>query len=239
MTFNLALALAGAASPIVGKNIGMGVADSLTFGGASAIKNSLAEIKSLADQSNDNLFYWQIKTFLDTASDDLSEEEVTGFLNNHAQGYRLGAEVFKILESTYLEKQAELIALAFRQRVKKTISDENFHEYIHMISQMNQYIISVIDSDLRDIRTYASKKEPDKNLEKIETYFFKCAVDRSFENALNRLGFIEEEPQCIDLEPDMDGRPRKGIDLEKEYRRTDVYLDFYSKIYQFSELEIE
>lgn len=239
MTFNLALVLTGAVSPIVGKNIGMGVADSLTFGGASAIKNSLAEIKSLADQSNDNLFYWQIKTFLETASSDLSEEEVTDFLNNHPQGYRIGAEIFKILESTYIEKQAELIAIGFRQRIKKIISDDEFHEYVHVISQLNYHLISVIEGDLSDIRRHVSKRETHKNIELCQDDFLHQKVDYSLEHALNVLGFIEEEPQYINLEPDCEGRKVSGIDLERVYKRTSSYFDFYSKIYQFSELETE
>ncbi|MDC5471208.1 hypothetical protein NRA45_18655 [Acinetobacter baumannii] len=239
MTFDLVSALTGAVSPIAGKNIGMGIADSLTFGGASAIKNSLAEIKNLADQSNDNLFYWQIKTFLDTASDDLSEDEVTSFLSSHPQGYRLGAEIFKILESTYIEKQAELIAIAFRQRVKKIISDDQFHEYVHVISQLNHHLIAVIEGDLSDIKRYFSTRESDKNIELSQDDFLQCKVDYSLEHALNILGFVEEEPQYINLEPDYDGRPKTAIDLEKEYRRTGIYFGFYSQIYQFSKLETE
>ncbi len=239
MTFDLVSVLTGAVGPIVGKHIGMGVADSLTFSGASAIKNSLAEIKSLADQSNDNLFYWQIKTFLETASSDLSEEEVTDFLNNHPQGYRLGAEIFKILESTYIEKQAELIAIAFKQRIKKIISEDEFHEYVHVISQLNHYLISVIEGDLSNIKWQISKREPDKNIELCQDDFLQHKVDYSLEHALNVLGFIEEEPQYINLEPDFEGRTKSGIDLERVYKRTGNYFDFYSKIYQFSELETE
>ena len=64
-------------------------------------------------------------------------------------------------------------------------------------------------------------------------------VDYSLEHTLNVLGFVEEESQYIDLEPDFDGRPKTGIDLERIYKRTITYFNFYSKIYQFSELEVE
>lgn len=95
MTFDLLSALTRAVAPTLIKNAGMVVADNLTLGGVSAIKNSLTEIKASADQNNDNLFYWQIKTFLDTATSDLTEEKVISFLSKHPQGYRLGLKFLK------------------------------------------------------------------------------------------------------------------------------------------------
>lgn len=123
----LLYALTALTAPIVAKNVGMAVTDSLSMGIAAALKKSVEEIKERADQSNENIFYWQVASFLE-ASSDVPIEEVTRFLEQHPQGYRLGAEVFKILETTYIEKQAELIAIAFKQRVKRKIDDKKFNQ---------------------------------------------------------------------------------------------------------------
>ena len=238
MNLDLLYALTATTAPIVAKNVGIAVADGLSMGIASAFKKSVEEIKERADQSNDNIFYWQVASFL-RASSDISAEEVTNFLEQHPKGYRLGAEIFKILESTYIEKQAELISLAFRQRVKKIILDDEFNEYIHIISQLNRHLISVIDGDLIDVKREILKKESEENTEISKEIFLNSRVDYSLEHTLNVLGFVEEESQYIDLEPDFDGRPKTGIDLERIYKRTSTYFNFYSNIYQFSELEVE
>lgn len=238
MNLDLLYALTASTAPIIAKNIGIAVADSLSMGTASAFKKSVEEIKERADQSNDNIFYWQVASFL-RASSNIPAEEVTNFLEQHPKGYRLGAEIFKILESTYIEKQAELISIAFRQRLKGIILDDEFNKYVHIISQLNYHIISEIDGDIIDIKRYIIKKEPQRTTEVIQDDFNKAPVDYELEHILNRLGFIEEKPQYINLEPDPEGRPQTGIDLERIYKRTDTYFGFYSKIYQFSELDIE
>lgn len=147
MNLDLLYALTASTTPIIAKNVGMAVADGLSMGIASALKKSIEEIKEKANQSNDNIFYWQIASFLE-ASSDMPIEEVTRFLEQHPQGYRLGAEVFKILESTYIEKQAELIAIAFKQRVKRKIDDKQFNQYIHIITQLNHHIIQTLNNRL-------------------------------------------------------------------------------------------
>ena len=238
MNLDLLYALTATTAPIVAKNVGIAVADGLSMGVASAFKKSIEEIKERANQSNDNIFYWQVASFL-RARSDISAEEVTNFLEQHPKGYRLGAEIFKILESTYIEKQAELISLAFRQRVKQIILDDEFNEYIHIISQLNRHLIAVIDGDLIDVKRESLKKESEENTEIHKEIFLNSRVDYSLEHTLNVLGFVEEESQYIDLEPDFDGRPKTGIDLERIYKRTITYFNFYSKIYQFSELEVE
>jgi hypothetical protein len=238
MNLDLLYALTATTAPIVAKNVGIAVADGLSMGVASAFKKSVEEIKERADQSNNNIFYWQVASFL-RASSDMSAEEVTNFLEQHPKGYRLGAEIFKILESTYIEKQAELISLAFRQRVKQIILDDEFNEYIHIISQLNSHLIAVIDGDLIDVKRESLKKESGENTEIDKEVFLNSRVDYSLEHTLNILGFVEEESQYIDLEPDFDGRPKTGIDLERIYKRTSTYFNFYSNIYQFSELEVE
>jgi hypothetical protein len=229
MTFDLFFALTRVAAPVMGKHIGMAAADSLTLGGASAIKNGIAELKNLADQSNENLFYWQLKTFLDTASEDISEEEVTTFLNNHPHGYRFGAEIFKILESTYLEKQAELIGIAFKQRVKGKITESQFNQYVHIITQLNHHIIETLNMDLIGVRDYALHKLPRENDEASRIGFLSHGVSNGRYNgyschSLEILGFIME---------DFERQNRQTSALaEKSFKRTGLYLSFYLDIYK-------
>jgi hypothetical protein len=229
MTFDLLSALTSAAAPTLIKNAGMVVADNLTLGGVSAIKNSLTEIKALADQSNDNLFYWQIKTFLDTATNDLTEEKVIGFLSSHPQGYRLGAEIFKILESTYIEKQAELIAIAFKQRIRGNISEDSFHKYIHIITQLNHHIIQTLNNDLINVRDHSLHKLPTKDIEISQMGFLHHEVSNGRHNeysnhSLETLGFIAE-----DIEKKNDNT---SYLFGKKFNRTSLYLSFYLDIYQ-------
>lgn len=90
--------------------------DSISAGLGSGIKDSIQNIKEYSDLSNEALYYLQIKTFLETA--DLDDEEVNRFFEKNKNEYRLGVEVFKILESTYIERQAILLAINFRNYVK-------------------------------------------------------------------------------------------------------------------------
>lgn len=229
MTFDLFFALTRVAAPVMAKHVGMAAADSLTFGGASAIKNGVAELKNLADQSNENLFYWQLRTFLDTASEDISEEEVTTFLNNHPQGYRFGAEIFKILESTYLEKQAELIGIAFKQRVKGKITESQFNQYVHIITQLNHHIIETLNTDLMGVRDYAPHKLPREDSEITRIGFLHHGVSNGRYNgyschSLEILGFIIE-----DFEKQ---NQQTSAFAEKSFKRTALYLSFYLDIYK-------
>lgn len=230
MTFDLVSALTGAVGPTVGKHIGMAVADSLTLGGVSAIKNSLAELKASADLSNENLYYWQIKTFIDTATDDLTEEKVINFLNNHPQGYRLGAEIFKILESTYIDKQAELIAIAFKQRVRKNISEDDFHKYIHIITQLNHHLIQLIEQDLINVRDHSMHKLPQADIEVSRASFLTNGVTNERRNSytyhgLEILGFIAENT-------DVNTKENPLFPKVKKFNRTPLYLNFYLDIYK-------
>ena len=232
MTFDLFFALTRVAAPVMAKHIGMAAADSVTFGGASAIKNGVAELKNLADQSNENLFYWQLRTFLDTASEDISEEEVTTFLNNHPHGYRFGAEIFKILESTYLEKQAELIGEAFKKRVRGEITEEKFNQYIHIIKQLNHHTIYAINKDLAEVKENALHKLPTKDSEISCMGFLYHGFSNSernnyFGHSLEVLGFIVEDLSRTQL-----FGHDSPLSREKSFKRTQLYLDFYLDIYQ-------
>lgn len=81
------------------KNVGTAVADGLSFGIASGLKNSWNEIAEHTRTTNDVIYYMQVKTFLETV--DLDQEQVTEFFENNPDHQRLGIEIFKILENTF------------------------------------------------------------------------------------------------------------------------------------------
>lgn len=124
------------------KHAGVGVADTLSAGMAGALKNSIAEVQEYTKQANDALYYIQVETFLETV--DLDSEEVTEFLNRNPDNQRLGLEIFKILESTYLKEQAEYNAIAFRKYVRCEISKQKFNQYFHVIKQLTWHTLSEI-----------------------------------------------------------------------------------------------
>lgn len=228
MNLDLLYALTTATAPTIAKHVGMAVADSLSMGAASALKKSIEEIKERADQSNDNIFYWQIASFLE-ASSDMPIEEVTRFLEQHPQGYRLGAEVFKILESTYIEKQAELISIAFKQRVRGEIDDKQFNQYIHIITQLNHHIIQTLNNDLIGVRDHSLHKLPTKDSEISRMGFLHYGISNGRHNeysnhSLETLGFITE-----DIEKKNDNT---SYLFGKKFNRTSLYLSFYLDIYQ-------
>ncbi|QNV46188.1 hypothetical protein IEE82_02590 [Acinetobacter baumannii] len=58
-----------------------------------------------------------MKTFLETA--ELDKDDVNTFFQNNPDNQRLGAEIFKILEQTYIENQSQMMARAFSLYVQK------------------------------------------------------------------------------------------------------------------------
>lgn len=127
---------------IIVKNIGLGVADTLSAGMGSAIKNSFAEIPEQIKKTNDALYYMQVKTFLETA--DLDQEQVTEFLNINPDNLRLGLEVLKILESTVIQEQAKMLARAFKLYVNQKYTDRSdFDGDVYLIKSMDRYLLSL------------------------------------------------------------------------------------------------
>lgn len=102
---------------ILATNIGISGVDTLAMGLGSAIKNSVTEIQNYTKQTSDAIYYLQVKTFLETA--ELDKDDVNTFFQNNPDNQRLGAEIFKILEQTYIENQSQMMARAFSLYVQK------------------------------------------------------------------------------------------------------------------------
>ncbi|AGH34424.1 hypothetical protein [Acinetobacter baumannii] len=104
---------------ILATNIGISGVDTLAMGLGSAIKNSVTEIQNYTKQTSDAIYYLQVKTFLETA--ELDQDDVNTFFQNNPDNQRLGAEIFKILEQTYIENQSQMMARAFSLYVQKKL----------------------------------------------------------------------------------------------------------------------
>lgn len=206
---------------IVGKNLGLAAVDSISFGIGSALNNSADEITAYTKLTNEALYYMQVKTFLETA--DLDQEEVNQFFEKHSDNHRLGIEIFKILENTFLEKQAEYIAKAFKKYVQERITSQKLYEYIHVIEQLNRHILTLIEQDLKNLETYYIQHGITKRHDELGIANF-ISTNVSKNQVLQMIGFISEKPKEQPLTFSGSIKP------EMEYKRTDLYLDFYLDI---------
>lgn len=215
MTQNLLQVLA-----IITKNTGLAVVDNLSLGATSAIKDSVTEIQEYTKITNEVLYYMQIRTFLETV--DLDHEEVTNFLEKNTDNQRLGIEIFKILEKTFLEKQAEFMAIAFRRYVRSEISSQNLYEYIHVIEQLNRHTLDLIEQDLEIVKKNAPQGLPRKNHELSRMGFTLQTLVKK--QPLQSIGFINEEPKETPV------TFAGNIQAQIIYKRTALYLNFYLDI---------
>lgn len=131
---------------ITAKNIGLGIADTFSAGMGSAAKHSITEIQEYTQKTNEALYYLQVKTFLETA--DLNQEEVNQFFEKNPDNLRLGVEIFKILEQTYIEKQSQMIARAFTLYVLGKINRKRLDHLVHIITSLNQHLINTLEDYL-------------------------------------------------------------------------------------------
>ncbi|EHU1490874.1 TPA: hypothetical protein ACGA4X_003556 [Acinetobacter baumannii] len=131
---------------ILVKNIGLGVIDTLAMGAGSTIKNSVAEVQNHTKQTSDAIYYLQVKTFLETA--ELDQDEINRFFQGNPDNQRLGAEIFKILEQTYIEKQSQMMARAFSLYVLKKIEKHTLDQLTYIITNLNQHLINKLEEYL-------------------------------------------------------------------------------------------
>lgn len=132
----------------VAKHVGTSIADNITFNLASGVKNSVTEIKEFSKISNDAIYYLQIKTFLETT--ELDQEKVNQFFDSNKDNQRLGAEIFKILEQTYIEKQSQMMARAFSLYVLGKINKTRLDQLVYIITNLNQHLINKLEDYFPD-----------------------------------------------------------------------------------------
>lgn len=231
---------------IIAKNAAIAATDSIstatmTSDGAYAISNlvsaglkSWSEIKDFTKQSNDALYSLQVETFLNTA--DLNKEQAEKFLSENKDNLRLGMETLKILEKTHLEKQAELMGIAFKSYVKKEIQKKELDEYNHIIEQLTRYTLRFIESDAKQYLENIKGLDP-------TNMFYKMHLNHAFMYKQNEripelitLGFMEEVVENAPIsqyEIEKLGRQNRELKLKqhKHFKRTEKYRNFMVKIY--------
>ena len=127
---------------ITAKNIGLRLADNLSAGMGSAISDSIKDIQEYSQKTNEALYYFQIRTFLETA--DIDQEEVNNFFQENPNNLRLGIEIFKILEQTVIEEQAKMLARAFSLWVRKKYKDRSqFDMDIYLIKSLDSHLLTL------------------------------------------------------------------------------------------------
>lgn len=223
-------------SEITIENIGLAIIDNFTVGLGSSIKDSIQKIKEYSELSNQALYYLQIKTFLETI--DLDDDEINSFFENNHDEQRLGIELFKILESTYLEKQAVLLAINFKKYLKLKIDKRKFNRYINLIMKLDSHIFDLIDDDLNypeKINEYKANtltslpteivEDDEKIYHEIIYPFESQKVSNS--NELKILGLVEEELKDLNI------KDVKNIKSKVKNIRTEFYLEFYLDLYRY------
>ena len=122
---------------------------------------------------------------------------------------RLGLEIFKILESTILEKQAQLLAKSFKYLTKKEIDDKTFNQYTYIITKLNNHLINLLQ-ELYFLKTNNENPEfefdiSNPNMELVSFQFLR-----------------EVESPLV-----LDGKTKIA-----RYKRTDEFYHFYENIFK-------
>lgn len=207
-------------SKIATKNIGLAIVDNISLGLGSGVKNAADEIKEYAELCNDTLYHMQIRTFLETI--DLNQDEVNKFFNDNPDHQRLGIEIFKILESTILEKQSKYIAIAFKKYVRDEIDSRKFHQYLHVIDQLTRHIVDEIEQDLEIVDKHTMHGLP--SIENEMSIYAFTVTNASKNQVLQNIGFLVEKTEKQELHMSGNFEPKLS------YFRTSLYLDFYLEI---------
>lgn len=207
-------------SKIATKNLGLAVVDSISLGLGSGIKNAADEMTKYASLCNEALYHMQVRTFLETL--DLDQDEVNNFFNDNPDNQRLGVEIFKILEITILEKQSKYIAIAFKKYVRGEINSRKFHQYLHVINQLNRHIVDEIELDLGNVNESSLQGLPD--IEREVSLIAFTSINTSKNQTLQNIGFIVEKTESQEL------RLTGTFEPKLSYFRTELYLNFYLDI---------
>ncbi|HCV3302658.1 TPA: hypothetical protein OV749_003532, partial [Acinetobacter baumannii] len=131
---------------IIIKHTGLGVTDALFNGAASKLYDTYKDIRDYTKKCNEALYTQQLEVFLTTM--DVTQQEFEEFFRTNPDNLRLGLETIKILEQTILEKQAEMLAIAFQLYIKDPTPDNKkiFHKNVHIINNIDEYLISEIEN---------------------------------------------------------------------------------------------
>lgn len=102
----------------------------------------------------------------------------------------LGLEILGILDQTYLEHQARMIARTALLKQQGKISKQKFDKYTYIITKLNSYLITMIDNLQREITKNSSTfiiSLPSPNMDLISFGFIQKLPDGSwFSEAQNK-----------------------------------------------------
>lgn len=192
----------------------MVAADSMTIGGASILYENYNKVVDYTKKCNDALYYLQVDKFLNSI--DVTPSEFESFLKDNPDNLKLGLETIKILEQTHLDKQAEMLARAFKLYIKAPTVESKitFHKNIHIITNIDQHLINEIDK----IKDYPTEPAPSSYItnRKLNIHLF---IINPHKNLIN-LGFVKLPEYHISV-------PGKEIYVLSEY-----FLYFFENIFK-------
>ncbi len=221
-------------------NASLAIVDSVTFGLGSAFRNSMKESAEHIRQCNDALYQMRIATFLETV--ELSAEEVEFFLNENADHLKLGLSIIRELETFLCDKQAEMSAINFRLLVQGKIDKPIFYKTQHVISRLNEYLLSQLEKIKPDLSLRCSIN--DKYAEFYDEFFnsdFKSEKEfYKFNSGL--YAYSHEEFRNLTVSQEFAGfdflkQKANSLNIGQTeehlltYVRTNFFLWFYFKIY--------
>ncbi|MEJ5033934.1 hypothetical protein WH243_01320 [Acinetobacter sp. MYb177] len=203
---------------ITSKHLLWQFSNSGTLGIPEALKNSANEIYLQSKLSNEALYYLQVKTFLETL--DLEENDVEQFMSENSDHQRLGLELFKVLENTSLEKQACMLAKAFKAFLSRKCDKDEYDKYVYIICRLDNHLIKLIETMFNkgyDHSEIEPSFEKDGLIIQVgkthSSYFFKPNLE------LLNFDFLETEKLNHTLQ-----------NQEVKYIRTLFFLHFYENI---------
>lgn len=200
---------------IIAKNTALVVADTFTAGVGSKIKDTLSEIEEYTKQCNDSLYTLQIETFLNTV--EIDQNEFERFIEKNPDNLRLGLETIKILEKTFIEKQAEMLARAFKFYVNMPTEENKklFNRFVFVINKMDYFLIDEIQTIVNFPVNPVQRTE-----QRGKDHFVKMEeFVKNPSQELVTLGFLKRHSATIFL------------DNNEYYGVTPFFKFFYEKIY--------
>jgi len=121
----------------------------------------------------------------------------------------LGFEILGILDQTYLEKQARMIARSTKLFKDQIISKQQFDQYTYIVTRLNNHLINLLQ-ELYFLKT--NKEDPE----------FEFDISNPNMELVSFQFLIEVESPLV-----LDGKTKIA-----RYKRTDEFYHFYENIFK-------
>ncbi|MEB7642646.1 hypothetical protein [Acinetobacter pittii] len=201
---------------IIIKHTGLGITDALSNGAASKLFDAYKDIRDYSKKCNDELYAKQLETFL--TSMDVTQQEFEEFFRTNPDNLRLGLETIKILEKTFIEKQAEMLARALKFYISNPTEENKrlFNKFVFIINKLDRFLIDEIET----IKDYPINPKPEYYMN--NNNMLTCKYDGYILNAnheLVNLGFLKRDISVL--------RPNG----DEYFLLTNFFKFFYENIY--------